>query len=237
VKPVGGQFQPQLPGTEWFKGDFRPSSVMSAGVRAMGVDPESVAGVRANPNTTARLGASARDQEKRGAPTSDSLNASYDSLRGDIKSQFSHLTSPTDKGGLGVNVEYSATDPYKNPMELRDDIDNNRRLRVMDTGANADQAHSIFSNDENNQFRAVHDAFGHAPSGRNFSRHGEESAFQLHAKTVKPESMDALRSETQMQNSYLNFNGGFPENRTFETPVEKSASLRTKTKPPRLPGF
>ena len=215
--------QMQLPGTD-IRGDFRPSSRLAAGVARTGVDPSSFAGVRADPDKIAHLGASVRDQmsgKQGGDPFSDSeLQDSYAALRADVNSQFDLLTRPVAEGGMGVNVEFTADDPYDTPWAIRDDIDNNSRMKVMDTNAHPDQAHSIFTGDENNRFRAVHDAFGHVATGRNFSRHGEEAAYQLHSAMVSPEARPALRSETQLQNAYLNYTGGtFPDNRPYVTPA------------------
>lgn len=216
--------QLQIPGFDWFEGDFRPSKVVGSALRNKGYDPSSFAATRVDPDKMLDLGTSVRDQMSSDAPMSDTLRSSYESLRGDINDQYNMLTSPTEQGGMGLSVEWTPDDPYETPWAIRDDIDNNRRLRVMDTAAHPDQAHSVFTPEENNRFRAVHDVFGHVGTGRNFSRHGEEAAYQLHSQMVRPESQDALRSETQMQNSYLNYTGGqFPANRPYETPAPKKS--------------
>jgi hypothetical protein len=75
--------------------------------------------------------------------------------------------------------------------------------------------HHIFSDQENDRFRAVHDVFGHAATGRGFSRHGEEAAFLSHRQMFSKRALPALASETRGQNSYLNYGpGGFPEQET-----------------------
>jgi hypothetical protein len=74
--------------------------------------------------------------------------------------------------------------------------------------------HPFFSDEENDQFRAVHDAFGHAAIGRGFSRHGEEAAYQAHSQMFSPEARPALHTETRAQNSVVNYGrkpGSFPE--------------------------
>jgi hypothetical protein len=68
--------------------------------------------------------------------------------------------------------------------------------------------HPFFSDDENDMFRAVHDVFGHAGTGRGFDRHGEEAAYQSHASMYSPLARMALATETRGQNAALITGGG-----------------------------
>ena len=67
--------------------------------------------------------------------------------------------------------------------------------------------HPYLSDEVNDRFRAVHDAFGHAAIGRGFDRNGEEAAYQSHAEMFTATALPALASETRGQNSALNYGG------------------------------
>lgn len=142
---------------------------------------------------------------------------SYEALRGHISSQFDSLTKPVDQGGAGLTFEATADDPYSSMEEMHKDVTDNSRLRVMSTATTG--SHSFFTDEENDQFRFVHDAIGHLATGRGFSRHGEEAAFRSHRDTLPEEAWPALASETRGQNSFLNWGGGgFPDNRPVNVP-------------------
>jgi hypothetical protein len=70
-------------------------------------------------------------------------------------------------------------------------------------------------------FRAVHDVFGHAATGRGFDRHGEEAAWLSHIRMYSPAARPAVTTETRGQNSVLNFGsrpGTFPEQKVVTLP-------------------
>jgi hypothetical protein len=124
--------------------------------------------------------------------------------------QFEFLTAPESKGGLGVTVTVEDEDPYDTsaPGGTRaffDDI-RNGRMRVMSTAVTG--AHFMFSNDVNDAFRAVHDVFGHAGTGRGVDRHGEEAAFRKHSLMFSPLARKALATETRGQNHAMIAAGG-----------------------------
>ena len=126
--------------------------------------------------------------------------------------QFDHMTKPRSKGGMGIDVSVHDTDPYgaddwsKVMPELRNDIVNNGHIGVLSTRSTG--GHEVFSNDQNDMFRAVHDVFGHLGSGRGVDRHGEEAAYQKHAAMFSPQARGALATETRGQNSALHANNG-----------------------------
>lgn len=144
------------------------------------------------------------------------LLKSYESLRGQVRDQFAYLTSPKEQGGLGINVEVTQENPYETPHQLREDVIKNNRLKVLSTESTG--SHSFFTNEENDMFRAVHDAFGHLAIGRNFSREGEEAAYGSHSKMFTDDALPALVSETRAQNSYLINTGNFTPNVPFKVP-------------------
>lgn len=127
---------------------------------------------------------------------------SFEALHHEVNSQYHHLTNT-----MGVNVQPVDYDPYKNVHEMHQDLQNNKRLKVMKTAVTGE--HPFFSNDDNDKFRAVHDAFGHAATGRSFDANGEEAAWTAHSKMFSHHALPALTSETRGQNASLHLNGDF----------------------------
>ena len=127
---------------------------------------------------------------------------------------------------MGIRTEFTDEDPYRTAAEMMRDVRDHRRLRVL--SARATGGHPFFSNEENEQFRAVHDFFGHAATGREFDAHGEEAAALAHAKMFSHHALPALISETRGQNGSLNLNGEFPP--------QKVALLPPHLWTPRGPG-
>ncbi|HXJ69551.1 MAG TPA: hypothetical protein VNM39_11640, partial [Verrucomicrobiae bacterium] len=129
--------------------------------------------------------------------------------------QFEHLTKPVEQGGMGVKVDYvdRADNPYAqadgstNYDAMRKDIVENKHIYVDKTSP--DEANPILTPEQNNQFRAVHDVFGHSVAGNRFDANGEEVAYQHHAQMYSPDAQRALAMETRGQNSELNYS---PEN-------------------------
>lgn len=126
----------------------------------------------------------------------------YEAMRHEVNNQYDHLTKR-----MGINVQSVDHDPYRNAHEMIHDLHNNKRLQVMKTSLTGH--HPYFSDEDNDKFRAVHDAFGHAGTGRDFDRHGEEAAFHAHARMFSPEARGALATETRGQNGSLIKNGQF----------------------------
>lgn len=146
----------------------------------------------------------------------------YRAMREEVGRQFDFMTKPESKGGLGISVEATPHDPYgKNSVldvvgEIRDDINNHGRMKVMQTASTG--GHPFMSNDENDMFRAVHDVFGHLGSGRGVDRHGEEAAFQKHAAMFTPMARRAMATETRGQNGALHLTGSFQDQKVALLP-------------------
>lgn len=132
---------------------------------------------------------------------------------------------------LGIRIEYVKEDPYNvigkdgQPVPssklMMEDVVNNKRLQVRDSADDfATNPHPIFTVDENNMFRAVHDFFGHAGSGRGFDAAGEEAAWLSHSQMFTPLARRAMTTETRGQNSYYNKFGEFAPQKTFLFPEE-----------------
>jgi hypothetical protein len=139
----------------------------------------------------------------------------YHAMREETLRQYDHMTSPRSRGGMGLDVEVTKGDPYGKDgfhtvvPELRNDVTNNQRIKVLSTATTG--GHPVFSNDDNDAFRAVHDVFGHLGSGRGVDFDGEEAAYQKHSRMYSPLARQAMASETRGQNSWLRANGDFPE--------------------------
>lgn len=135
----------------------------------------------------------------------------FHAMREEVARQFDHLTNH-----MGVHVEAVDHDPYRNVHEMVHDVQNNKRLKVLQTAVTG--GHPFFSNDENDKFRAVHDAFGHAATGRGFDAHGEEGAYLAHARMFSHRALPAMTSETRGQNASLHLNGDFGPQRVAVLP-------------------
>lgn len=159
-------------------------------------------------------------------PVDDSANpavrAAYVSMVEDVDEQYRYLTDT-----LGVKVEFVDDDPYRDAADMMEDVLVNGRLKVFKTAE--DQLHPFMSPDQNDQFRAVHDFFGHSAAGNRFDRHGEEIAFRKHAQMFRPESVPAMATETRGQNAFLNYHpdnlARRARNEQAEFPPQKTALL------------
>lgn len=142
--------------------------------------------------------------------------------------QYDKLTRPRSKGGAGIDIVVSKEDPYgwgdrehdpeyKNwrfEDVMRDahrDVQENNRMRVYATSETG--GHPVFSNDDNDMFRGVHDLFGHMAVGRGIDHNGEEAAYSKHAAMFSPLARQALATETRGQNSALRKHGEFQDQR------------------------
>lgn len=101
----------------------------------------------------------------------------------------------------GLDVYVDDVDPYGSVAEMFDDVTINGRIRVL--GTRVTGSHPVLTDDENDAFRAVHDVVGHFGTGRGFDRHGEEAAYQAHARWYSPWARRALATETRGQNAAL----------------------------------
>lgn len=183
----------------------------------------SYAGVHTNPDRIKRL-ARAYDS----LPMNDrNAHAAYDEMARQVNDQYHHLTHT-----MGVHVEGVDHDPYPDVHAMMHDLHHNKRLQYLNTASTG--PHSYWDNDTNDKFRAVHDAFGHAATGRSFDRHGEEAAWLAHSRMFHGPARHAMTSETRGQNSVLIATGSFPEQKTALMPHEllrAEASMLT-TAPP-----
>ncbi|XVU29165.1 hypothetical protein ACQPZJ_19505 [Actinoplanes sp. CA-054009] len=149
--------------------------------------------------------------------------AAYDAFRRETVRQYEYLVGRAEFGGLGVTVRVVDVDPYAKAADMIDDV-SHRTLKVLATAA-TDNPHPYLSNAENDMFRAVHDAFGHAAIGQGFGRHGEEAAWLKHSGMYSPLARRALTTETRGQNCTMIFHHRyerFPEQKAALLPREFS---------------
>lgn len=137
----------------------------------------------------------------------------YQALATEVEAQFEYMTKT-----MGIKVEFVDADPYKTSREMFADASQGvlKVLRTASTGS-----HPFFSDEQNDKFRAVHDFFGHAATGRGFGQDGEESAWVHHSQMFTETARGALTTETRGQNSWYNTRGqGFAEQKVALLPKE-----------------
>jgi len=149
-------------------------------------------------------------------------HAAFADMARQVHDQYHHLTH-----AMRVKVQSVDHDPYANHLEMAHDLNKNGRLQVLSTAATG--PHGFFDDDTNDKFRAVHDAFGHAATGRSFDRHGEEAAWLAHSRMFHGPARHAMTTETRGQNSMLIATGQFAPQKTALLPHElmhRDAALR-----------
>ncbi|WP_326557191.1 hypothetical protein [Micromonospora sp. NBC_01796] len=156
--------------------------------------PEVYAGVRLDP----AVGAAIADAYMAAAVRDERAYGAYALFCRETVQQYHLLVGRVEFGGLGVAVRVVDEDPYADVESMIDDV-LQRRLRVWASAATANP-HPYLSDGENDMFRAVHDVFGHAASGRGFDQHGEEAAWLKHSTMYSPLARRALTTETRGQN-------------------------------------
>lgn len=148
---------------------------------------------------------------------------SYDAFRRDIGDQFNHATKR-----LGIRPEFVDHDPYRDIHDLTDDVNRNKRLKVLKTATTG--GHPYLSDEDNDKFRFVHDLYGHAATGRSFDRHGEQAAYLAHSGMFSPEAQGALATETRGQNGSLILNGEFPKQKVALLPEYRMSKTAAPAK-------
>lgn len=152
-------------------------------------------------------------------PTNPAVQSAYAKLVEETKQQYEYMTKE-----LGIKIEFVKEDPYNvvkadgttapDSRLMMKDVLENKTLKVRDSAIDFEEyPHPLLTVEENNLFRAVHDFFGHAASGRSFNADGEEAAWVSHSSMFSPEARRAMTTETRGQNSYFNFKD--PENKQF----------------------
>ncbi|PTA42498.1 hypothetical protein C8054_30360 [Micromonospora sp. RP3T] len=162
------------------------------------------------------------------APTCDERAfRSYAAFCRETVRQYHFLVGRVEFGGLGLTVRVVDENPYPDVESMVADV-RRRRLKVWASAASGNP-HPYLSDGENDMFRAVHDAFGHAGSGRGFDRHGEEAAWMKHSAMYSALARGAMTTETRGQNcaQIFHYEGvRFPEQKAALLPPEFSDPRR-----------
>lgn len=111
----------------------------------------------------------------------------------------------------GMNLSYHKGDlNYANSPQMLEDALINKHLYTFAGG----EPHQLLNKidpytglNENQVFRAVHDYYGHGPTGASFGPKGEELAFGAHSQLYSPLAKMAAATETRGQNSFVNYSG------------------------------
>lgn len=140
--------------------------------------------------------------EKSGAKNYDQLlEAAYRQMAKETSDQFDALP-------LRYSFHRAGEGNYENSPQMVSDVHNNGHLFVYQGGDKHDFLHNIDPEtglNENEKFRAVHDAFGHAILGNTFGPQGEERAWAAHSRMYSPLAQLAMTAETRGQNSVVNY--------------------------------
>lgn len=141
-------------------------------------------------------------------PTDDSRNpdviAAYTALGKETREQYVWATTH------GMTFEPWTKDgqPYATSNEMTADVRDNHHLAFFTGGephpflSQVDLTTGLTLNDE---FRAIHDYYGHAAGGFGFGPRGEENAWAVHAQMFSEPARRAMTTETKGQNSWVNF--------------------------------
>lgn len=171
--------------------------------------------------------------ESKHDPTDPRVKAAYDALKSETKAQFDHLRA------TGLKFEPTVEDPYKSAGEMMTDIRDNNRLKVYTGGADLPKDHPLAEVDPktgqtyNTLFRWVHDAYGHAAGGNDFSENGEKSATEAHAQMYSDAARPAMRAETEGQTSWFFHNPDVAAGKTQpgEFAAQKATILPDEPRP------
>lgn len=129
------------------------------------------------------------------------LAASYRQMAKETSDQFDALP-------LKFSFYRGNEGAYPNSKAMVRDVNENRHLAVYQGGEEHPFLNKIDPNtglNENEKFRAVHDAFGHAVMANPFGAQGEEIAWALHQQMYSPLARLAMTAETRGQNSFVNY--------------------------------
>lgn len=152
--------------------------------------------LRADPATIRKSGAT---------NYSELIPASYEQLAKENAQQLDRMLNQ------GINLSYHKGDlNYAGSPQMLEDALINKHLYTFGGG----EPHQLLNKidpytglNENQIFRAVHDYYGHGPTGASFGPRGEELAYGTHSQLYSPLAKMAAATETRGQNSFVNYSG------------------------------
>jgi hypothetical protein len=220
----------QSKGSEFGKSEDSPSAPKQLGLPRVKLNPEHGKAI-----------ADAYHQMKHD-PNHPEVKSAYDALKNETKQQFDTMLSH----GIKVSVmKHGQDNPYKSSDDMHRDLEQNKHLWLYPTdsgfgtteGDHKDHPlleptgrsigdHKLLANDE---FRAVHDYFGHFLNGKaKFGHKGEHQSYLKHKRMFSPLASKALATETMGQNNWVGYgpyaehNKKYPEKTKF---AEQKAGL------------
>jgi hypothetical protein len=133
------------------------------------------------------------------------IPASYEQLGKENAKQLDRMLNE------GINISYHQGNlNYANSPQMLEDALINKHLYTFGGG----EPHQLLNKidpytglNENQVFRAVHDYYGHGPTGASFGPRGEELAYGTHSQLYSPLAKMAAATETRGQNSFVNYSG------------------------------
>lgn len=125
------------------------------------------------------------------------VKSAYETFNDETAAQFKHLT----KAGYKFEPTDNQT-PYTSAADMAKDLRDNKHLFVWSGGS---PGHGLMTQEQNFQFRAVHDTLGHVGAGANLGHYGEETAYHAHKQMYTPEAQKAMATETRGQNAAVHF--------------------------------
>ena len=136
---------------------------------------------------------------------SELVPASYEQLGKENAQQLDRMLNQ------GINLSYHKGDlNYAGSPQMLEDALINKHMYTYAGG----EPHELLNKidpytglNENQVFRAVHDYYGHGPTGASFGPKGEELAFGSHSQLYSPLAKMAAATETRGQNSFVNYSG------------------------------
>ena len=152
----------------------------------------------------------------------DLVAASYKQLEKETQEQFKSL--PVKMSFHEGNLNYNDS------QEMLRDIIGHNHLTVFRGGDKHEFLNKVDKTtglNSNEQFRAVHDYFGHAVRGNPFGAKGEEIAWASHEQMYSPLAKIAMTSETRGQNSFVNYT---PVNAELYSQMEDLRKLQQEAK-------
>lgn len=136
----------------------------------------------------------------------DLLEKSYIQLGKETQMQFNQL--PVQTTYHRGDLDYTTSTGGTNSIAMLRDVMQNQNLNVFRGGDPHDFLYRVDPEtglNMNEQFRAVHDYFGHGTRGSKFDAAGEEIAYGSHSQMFSPLARFAMAAETRGQNSLVNF--------------------------------
>lgn len=133
------------------------------------------------------------------------VTRAYSAFLAEIQAQFAYATA---KMGFCCDAWEHPGQPYRDSQDMMDDLRDNDHLFIF-TGGEPHPFLKITDPESgftaNEQFRFIHDLFGHSAEGYGFGPIGEENAWITHSQMFSADAQLAMTTETRGQSAWVNF--------------------------------